>query len=52
VVEQVIDRYVGLITMLDPDVKGHKLKLDQSQLETVIPAVGGKVRSEIFCDAN
>jgi hypothetical protein len=29
--------------MLDADVQGHKLKLDQSQLETVIPAIGGKV---------
>lgn len=43
VVEQVVDRYVGVISMLDADVKGHKLKLDQSQLETVIPAIGGKV---------
>lgn len=37
VVLEVIDRYVGVIKMLET---GHKLKLDQEHLETVIPSPG------------
>jgi DNA/RNA-binding protein KIN17 len=36
VVEKVIDRYVGEISMLD---SGDVLRVDQAQLETVIPQV-------------
>lgn len=36
-VKQVIDKYAALITMIDT---GHTLKLDQSHVETVIPAEG------------
>lgn len=43
-VEEVLNKYVALVRMLDPEVKNHKLKLDQNQLETVIPAIGGKVK--------
>jgi len=41
VVKKVIDKYVGLVKILD---SGDLLKVDQEQLETVIPAIGGKVR--------
>jgi len=41
VVEDVIDKYIAQIKMLD---MGDILKLDQSQLETVIPPVGGKMK--------
>lgn len=37
VVLQVIDRYAGVIKLLET---GHKLKLDQEHLETVIPSPG------------
>jgi len=40
VIKEVIDTYVGQIKMLDT---GRVLKLDQSHLETVIPAVNGEV---------
>lgn len=41
VVEEVIDRYIAQVKMLDV---GDVLKLDQSQLETVIPSIGGKMK--------
>eukprot|EP00741_Cyanophora_paradoxa_P014969 tig00020830_g14442.t1 len=40
VVEKVHDKYIAEIKMQET---GHRLKLDQSQLETVIPNVGGRV---------
>lgn len=40
VVKEVPSKYVALVTMLD---SGHKLKLDQAHLETIIPAVGRQV---------
>jgi len=40
VVRKVVDKYVGIIKMADDGVK---LKLDQDQLETVIPNPGGRV---------
>lgn len=40
VVTEVPDKYVAAVSMLD---SGHKLKLDQAHLETVIPAVGRPV---------
>eukprot|EP01121_Diplochlamys_sp_Union-15-3_P008343 TRINITY_DN220_c0_g4_i1.p1 TRINITY_DN220_c0_g4~~TRINITY_DN220_c0_g4_i1.p1 ORF type:complete len:122 (+),score=24.47 TRINITY_DN220_c0_g4_i1:145-510(+) len=40
VVVEVIDRYIAVIQMIDFKAK---LKLDQQQLETVIPAIGGTV---------
>lgn len=36
VVTGVLDKYVATVTMLD---SGHKLKLDQAHLETLIPAI-------------
>ncbi|EFJ35263.1 hypothetical protein SELMODRAFT_79872 [Selaginella moellendorffii] len=41
VVRQVINKYVGEIEMLD---SGHVLKVDQAELETVIPQIGGLVK--------
>lgn len=41
VVCELIDKYVALVSMIDT---GHKLKLDQAHLETVIPAIGRHVR--------
>ncbi|CAL8097317.1 unnamed protein product [Orchesella dallaii] len=41
VIVDVIDKYVGIIKMLET---GHKLKLDQEHLETVIPSPGREVR--------
>uniref|UniRef100_A0A7N0SVQ6 KN17 SH3-like C-terminal domain-containing protein n=1 Tax=Kalanchoe fedtschenkoi TaxID=63787 RepID=A0A7N0SVQ6_KALFE len=41
VVERVIDKYVGEIEMLE---NKHKLRVDQEELETVIPQIGGLVR--------
>eukprot|EP00898_Chlorokybus_atmophyticus_P008443 jgi/Chlat1/85/Chrsp1S03079 len=41
VVEKVIDRYVAQVKMLD---SGHVLKVDQAELETVLPQIGGLVR--------
>lgn len=41
VVRKVEDKYVGVVKMLDG---GSKLRLDQSRLETVVPAVGRLVR--------
>jgi len=41
VVKKVFDKYVALVRMVD---SGDVLKLDQSQLETVIPAIGTKVK--------
>uniref|UniRef100_A0A8C6YUF7 DNA/RNA-binding protein KIN17 n=1 Tax=Nothoprocta perdicaria TaxID=30464 RepID=A0A8C6YUF7_NOTPE len=40
VVKEVIDKYTAVVKMLD---SGDKLKLDQTHLETVIPAPGKKV---------
>ncbi len=39
-VTRVIDKYVGEITMLG---SGDVVRVDQAQLETVIPSVGGSV---------
>jgi DNA/RNA-binding protein KIN17 len=39
-VQRVIDRYVGEISMLD---SGDVVRVDQEQLETVIPSPGGAV---------
>ncbi|CAA6661751.1 unnamed protein product [Spirodela intermedia] len=41
VVVKVIDKYVGEIEMLE---KQHILRIDQEELETVIPQIGGLVR--------
>ncbi|XP_078445217.1 DNA/RNA-binding protein Kin17, conserved region [Wolffia australiana] len=41
VVIKVIDKYVGEIEMLE---KKHVLRVDQEELETVIPQIGGMVR--------
>lgn len=41
VVTEVSNKYVATVSLLD---SGHKLKLDQAHLETVIPAVGRPVR--------
>ncbi|GAB4850720.1 DNA/RNA-binding protein kin17 [Ancistrocladus abbreviatus] len=41
VVRKVIDKYVGEIEMLDSK---HVLRVDQEELETVIPQIGGFVR--------
>ncbi|KAK1556222.1 hypothetical protein Q3G72_000794 [Acer saccharum] len=41
VVKKVIDKYVGEIEMLD---NKHVLRVDQDELETVIPQIGGLVR--------
>ncbi|KAK7276795.1 hypothetical protein RIF29_17941 [Crotalaria pallida] len=41
VVRKVIDKYVGEIEMLDSK---HVLRVDQAELETVIPQVGGRVK--------
>ncbi|XP_031490273.1 KIN17-like protein [Nymphaea colorata] len=41
IVQKVIDKYVGEIKMID---NGHLLRVDQQELETVIPQIGGLVR--------
>ncbi|KAL2973026.1 hypothetical protein AAZX31_14G025200 [Glycine max] len=41
VVRKVIDKYVGEIEMLESK---HVLRVDQAELETVIPQVGGRVK--------
>ncbi|XP_074308257.1 KIN17-like protein [Silene latifolia] len=41
VVRKVIDKYVGEIEMVDTK---HVLRIDQAELETVIPQIGGRVR--------
>ncbi|KAJ0623500.1 putative KIN17-like protein [Helianthus annuus] len=41
VVWKVIDKYVGEIELLESK---HKLRVDQEELETVIPQIGGLVR--------
>jgi len=41
VVKKVFDNYIGLVRMID---SGDVLKLDQSQLETVIPNIGGSLK--------
>ncbi|PWA53378.1 DNA/RNA-binding protein Kin17, conserved region [Artemisia annua] len=41
VVRKVIDKYVGEIEMIESK---HKLRVDQEELETVIPQIGGVVR--------
>ncbi|KAL6980525.1 DNA/RNA-binding protein kin17 [Sarracenia purpurea var. burkii] len=41
IVRKVIDKYVGEIEMLDSK---HVLRVDQEELETVIPQIGGLVR--------
>ncbi|GJX91112.1 KIN17-like protein [Tanacetum coccineum] len=41
VVRRVIDKYVGEIEMIESK---HKLRVDQEELETVIPQIGGVVR--------
>ncbi|CAI9578610.1 unnamed protein product [Staurois parvus] len=40
VVKEVLDRYTAVVKLVD---SGDKLKLDQTHLETVIPAPGKKV---------
>jgi DNA/RNA-binding protein KIN17 len=40
-VERVIDRYVGEVALL---ASGDVVRVDQAELETVIPAAGGRVR--------
>uniref|UniRef100_A0ACB8FLR9 Uncharacterized protein n=1 Tax=Sphaerodactylus townsendi TaxID=933632 RepID=A0ACB8FLR9_9SAUR len=40
IVKEVIDKYTAVVRMID---SGDKLKLDQTHLETVIPAPGKKV---------
>ncbi|KAK7242967.1 hypothetical protein RIF29_37749 [Crotalaria pallida] len=40
VVRKVIDKYVGEIEMLESK---HVLRVDQAELETVIPQVGGRL---------
>ncbi|KAG8235106.1 hypothetical protein J437_LFUL015533 [Ladona fulva] len=40
-VSEVLGKYVAMVTMLDT---GHKLKLDQAHLETVIPSVGRRIK--------
>ncbi|XP_069687896.1 DNA/RNA-binding protein KIN17 [Periplaneta americana] len=40
VITEVLDKFVAAVTMFD---SGHKLKLDQAHLETVIPAIGRPV---------
>lgn len=44
IVERLEGKFIGHIRMIDPEVKNHKLKLDQNQLETVLPQIGGKVK--------
>lgn len=41
VVKRVIDKYVGEIEMLETK---HKLRIDQDELEIVIPQIGGLVK--------
>ncbi|GAU30717.1 hypothetical protein TSUD_39410 [Trifolium subterraneum] len=41
IVKKVIDKYVGEIEMLESK---HVLRVDQEELETVIPQVGGRVK--------
>ncbi|CAG9856186.1 unnamed protein product [Phyllotreta striolata] len=41
VVREVIDRYVGVVKLLE---SGKKVKIDQADLETVIPAIGKLVK--------
>jgi DNA/RNA-binding protein KIN17 len=41
IVQEVIDRYIAQIKILD---LGDVLRVDQSQLETVLPSVGGKMK--------
>ena len=41
VVTEVLDKYSATVSMLD---SGHKLKLDQVHLETVIPAIGRQIQ--------
>ncbi|XP_068668290.1 KIN17-like protein [Aristolochia californica] len=41
VVKKVIDKYVGEVEMID---NKHVLRIDQAELETVIPQIGGLVR--------
>jgi DNA/RNA-binding protein KIN17 len=41
VVKRVIEKYVGEIEMLETK---HKVRIDQEELETVIPQIGGLVR--------
>jgi DNA/RNA-binding protein KIN17 len=40
VVEREIDKYVGEISMLD---SGDVIRIDQAELETVLPSLGGRV---------
>jgi DNA/RNA-binding protein KIN17 len=49
VVRAVVDRYVGEIALLEDNARGGGaddviIRVDQAQLETVLPAVGGGVR--------
>eukprot|EP00271_Cylindrocystis_brebissonii_P002948 TRINITY_DN13694_c0_g2_i1.p1 TRINITY_DN13694_c0_g2~~TRINITY_DN13694_c0_g2_i1.p1 ORF type:complete len:452 (-),score=91.21 TRINITY_DN13694_c0_g2_i1:1672-3027(-) len=41
VVQKVVDKYVGELKMVD---SGHVLRVDQTELETVLPSLGGLVR--------
>nr|GEW12540.1 KIN17-like protein [Tanacetum cinerariifolium] len=51
VVRKVIDKYVGEIEMIKSK---HKLRVDQEELETVIPQIGGVVRvvNGAYCGSN
>ncbi|GJS69355.1 KIN17-like protein [Tanacetum coccineum] len=51
VVRKVIDKYVGEIEMIESK---HKLRVDQEELETVIPQIGGVVRvvNGAYCGSN
>nr|GEY34020.1 hypothetical protein [Tanacetum cinerariifolium] len=51
VVRKVIDKYVGEIKMIESK---HKLRVDQEELETVIPQIGGVVRvvNGAYCGSN
>ena len=40
-IEKVIDDFVGLVRILDLNLK---IKIDQAELETVIPRIGNKVQ--------
>jgi DNA/RNA-binding protein KIN17 len=40
VVDKVIDKYVGEVAMLD---SGDVIRIDQAELETVLPSPGGRV---------
>lgn len=43
VVTEVVDKFGGVIKLLNGDLDGKKLKLDQEHLETVIPSEGREI---------